>query len=243
MGAVTKLKNTTNSVNKYSICKFFIVLLIFMCFLNNFELYSQKKIMVTGGVSLKWSYNNSKLESQGEDNVVSDGNIGYLATVGICWSEDSGFSTVSRITYENFTSELQDWERTPIGNVNANIFRIDPAVVHGRIKKSKFLYTFIPAGFSIYTGKSTLIPGSYCYDDGLWYLIQDMEMVNSLGWSLLGGGIDYEIFPHIQIGFETVMIEEDRMKVRFHTSTTDIESKVTSVNSFLPFKLKLTIRF
>jgi hypothetical protein len=226
--------------NRVSTILFFL-LLIFIQIQGN-DAYSQNHFLLSAGISAKWSFNQGKLENAGEDKVVTDGNTGSYVSFGVCWFDDPDFNLVSRITYENTKSQMQDWERKDIGSINANIFRIDPFMVHGRIKKSKFLYNFNIAGISIYKGKGTLLSGSYCYDAGSWYLIRNLHVNTSLGWSLIGGGIDYEIARHILAGIETVMIEEDGTKVTFLTNVGDINSKVTCVNSFFPMKFKITVK-
>lgn len=222
---------------RYYICSILVSVL-----LVNTPLYGQKRFLFSAGVSQKWSFNDSKLENSGEDNVVSEGSQGYFASLGICWSTDPDMHGMFRISYENFESTLQNWERIPIGIMNANVFRIDPIYAQYRIKKSKFIYNFNLAGISVFTGKSSLLPDSYCYDDGSWYLIHQIHVNNSIGWSLIGFGFDYEFTPWLSAGIETVLIEEDRINVTFLTDAGDIKSNVTSVNLFLPVKFKLIIK-
>jgi hypothetical protein len=211
-------------------------------FLGNSTVDAQKRFSISAGVSQKWSMNKSKLDNLGEEDVVCDSKIGYFASLGINLTNDSDMHGLFRITYENFESSLQNWERTPIGTMKANVFRIDPLYFQYRIKKSKFIYNFNLAGFSIFTGKSSLLPDSYCYDNGSWYLIHQVHVNNSIGWSLIGFGFDYEFTPWLTAGIETIMIEEDRINVTFLTDVGDIKSDVSSVNSSFPIKFKLILK-
>ncbi|MFZ4414568.1 MAG: hypothetical protein ACOYOV_15905 [Bacteroidales bacterium] len=221
---------------------FLLSLFIAFFFTNKFAVYSQSKFLLSAGTSFKWSYSDSTFNVVGTDDVVSEGNIGYFASIGICWFDNPDFTMVSRITYEKYRSQLQNWERTQIGSLNANIFRIDPLIFHGRIKKSKFLYNFNLIGINIYTAKGESLPNSFCYDNGNWYLIYQIHINNSLGWSFLGGGIEYEFTPFIQAGVETVFIEEEKINVTFLTDYGEVNSKVSSVNSLFPVKLKVVIK-
>lgn len=219
--------------------KYSLFILIFLVYNTSF---AQNKLFFSAGISQRWNINNEKLDTEGTDNVISQGGVAYFATLGISWLDDSDFTMLSRITYEKFKSELKDWELTPIGNFDANIFRIDPFVWHGKIKKSKFVYDFSLGGINIFTGKTYLIPNSFCYDEGSWYLIKQMNMKNSVGLSFLNIGIGYQIIKNIQVGIETVMIEDETLKVNFITSSNDnINSKVFANYGLFPLKFKITI--
>lgn len=223
--------------------RFCICLILFSVFLfGNSALYAQKNFSFSAGISSHWSMNESKFENVVQDNVVSEGGLGYYAAIGVFWLNNSDHGGLFRFTYENYKSTLQNWERIPIGSMNANVFRIDPIYFQYRIKKSKFIFNLNIAGFSVFTGKSILLPNSYCYDDGSWYLIRQIHVNNSIGWSLLCFGFDYEFTPYLSAGIETVMIEEDRINVTFLTANGDIKSNVSSVNSFFPVKFKLIIK-
>jgi hypothetical protein len=70
-----------------------------------------------------------------------------------------------------------------------------------------------------------------------------MNVKSSIGWSLLGVGIGYQISQHIQIAIETFMIEDDIIKVKFQTSTNEIiNSSVLANYGIFPLKFKFTIR-
>lgn len=216
--------------------------LFLFCFcIYDFAL-AQNKMFFSAGISDKWNIGNEKLDTEGTENVISQGGKAYFFSAGIGWSNDPDFLMLSRITYEKFKSELLDWELTSIGSFDANIFRIDPFVWHGRIKQSKFIYDFSLGGINIFTAKTQLIPYSLCYDNGYWYLIDRMNMKNSIGLSFLDVGIGYQVSSHIQIGIETLMIEDETLKVEFVTYSNEIiNSKVFSNYGLFPLKFKLTI--
>lgn len=223
--------------------RFYISSILFSVFLlGNSALYAQKKFSFSAGISSYWSMDESRFDSEGQDNVVSEGDFGYYAAIGVSWFNNSDGNGLFRFTYEKYKSTLQNWERIPIGIMNASVFRIDPIYGQYRIKKSKFICNFNLAGISVFTGKSVLLPNSFCYDNGSWHLIRKMHINNSLGWSLFGVGLDYEFTPWLSAGIETVMIEEDRINVTFLTGVGDIKSDVSSVNSFFPVKFKLIIK-
>lgn len=222
--------------------------LLFILLSNNSQLFSQNKVAFSVGISKKWDFIPPKKQLNGVEmeDVISLGGTGYFATFGFNWSHkrenQNGENYWSSITIEKFTSQLDDWERTPIGSVDAIIFRIDPIVGDMHIKNPKFLIKGSPFGISIYTGKANLLPDSYCYDVSSWYLIEQMSIRSAIGWSLVNFEIAYKISSRFLLGFETVFIENDDFKAVFQTSSREIVSDVATAYFFFPFKFRFTAK-
>jgi hypothetical protein len=217
--------------------------IIFLIF-NSLPLISQNTFLVSGGVSGKWIFDKSVSGEGHEDNVNSSGKTGYFVSVAINWADDMdlNFNSYMRFTVEKFDGQLSNWEWTPIGSFNSTILRIEPFYIRSRIGESKFIYSFNPVGMSVSTGKTSLLPNSYCYDQGSRYLIKGLHFDKSIGWSLVGVGVDLELTRNLTIGFETVLLEGDGVNITFQTEIGDVHANSFSANSFLPGKIILTIK-
>ena len=206
----------------------------------------QHRYSLSVGITNKWTINNYKQSTGGTPDVVAEGGKGYFSTFGFCYRHDNemndDYSAWFNFTIEKYNSQLQNWERISIGNVNATILRIDPMVIYHSFENTMLYTTLNLIGISYFTGKGNLLPNSYCYDNGTWRLIKEIKIKNSVGWSLGGVEIGYSISSKLNIGIETVLLEADNFKVIFQTPNKQVNSDVFTAYGFLPLKLRFTIK-
>ncbi len=224
-------------------------MLVFLL-VSNAQLLAQHTLAFSAGITYKPNLiSNDRLYwNFDQENVISRGGTGYFASLAFNWNhkkeKSNGESYWSLITVEKFNSQLDDWERTKIGSVDAIIFRIEPLGGEMRTKNSKLIFRTSLFSINIFTGKSNLIPNSYCYDDEneSWYLIEQMSIKGSMSWSFLDFEMAYKFTNHIQMGIETVFYERDKFKAVFQTNYKEITSDVATTYFFFPIKIRFTVK-
>ncbi|MBZ0264176.1 hypothetical protein K8I28_05870 [bacterium] len=211
---------------------------------------SNNRFAISAGIDHAWTTHDDELSLDYQPDWLFEGHTGYFLSMSVDYKENVIFRDVTmalRLSYNSYKANFQYWNRMEVGKLNARVIRIDPFILHGKLKHTKISIEVNPIGFNFLSGTVSQDKNYYLYypTEDYLFLVENIELEqNSMGFCLFGVGMYYEILePNLKVGVETMLLQWDNPKVTFKTYGGDFVENSADLNVLFPFNLRLSYHF